>query len=265
MIETLPAPYYHDEANGITIYCGDALRLAPLLPPASVDLVLTDPPYDDATHEGARTNVDDKLISFAPIPIAELRAFVDALAPLARRWYVATMAWEHVAAFKAEPPEGWRFVRFGVWVKPNGAPQFTGDRPGTGWEAVCHLHRADAGALKWNGGGRHGVYIHDKIAGPHPTMKPPGLLRELLELFSDPGDLVLDPFMGSGATLVQARAMGRRAIGIERDEAYCALAVRALAQSTLPGVAVPAQRAPRKPRDLWKLYGDVIAGKEPAQ
>jgi hypothetical protein len=44
----------------------------------------------------------------------------------ARRWLIASVDWRHVGTLEKTPPDGWRFVRFGIWVKPNGAPQFTG-------------------------------------------------------------------------------------------------------------------------------------------
>ncbi len=61
------------------------------------------------------------------------------------------------------------------------------------------------------------------------TPKPLGLMLELVELFTDPNDLIIDPFAGSGSTLVAALRLGRRAIGIERDPKYHALIVDRLA------------------------------------
>jgi site-specific DNA-methyltransferase (adenine-specific) len=68
----------------------------------------------------------------------------------------------------------------------------------------------------------------------HPTQKPLAFMSQIVRVSSRAGDLVLDPFMGSGTALVAAKALGRRAIGIEREERYCAAAVRRLSQEVLP-------------------------------
>lgn len=67
----------------------------------------------------------------------------------------------------------------------------------------------------------------------HPTVKPIPLLKRLVNMSTHPGELVIDPFMGSGTTLVAARDDGRKAIGIEVDERYCEIAVERLAQRVL--------------------------------
>lgn len=67
----------------------------------------------------------------------------------------------------------------------------------------------------------------------HPTQKPESMLRQIIEVSSRPGDLVVDPFMGSGTTLRAAKDLGRRAIGIELDERYCESAANRLAQEVL--------------------------------
>jgi len=68
----------------------------------------------------------------------------------------------------------------------------------------------------------------------HPTVKPIELMRYLCRLVTPPRGIVLDPFMGSGSTLFAAKAEGVRAIGIEREERYCEIAARRLAQRALP-------------------------------
>ena len=222
-------PYY--EEAGITIYHGDCRKILPL---GTVDCVITDPPYSDVTHAGARTKpIRNKgeagvLLDFPPIGVAQLR---HVLACDVRRWTVAFMDWRHISEFEHCPPAQTRFVRFGIWVKPNGAPQFTGDRPATGWEGIAIMHREDA-AMRWNGGGTRAVWTHPHPGGDlHPTQKPEELLRSLVRLFSDAGEIVLDPFMGSGTTLLAAKELGRKAIGIELEERYCEIAANRLRQS----------------------------------
>jgi site-specific DNA-methyltransferase (adenine-specific) len=225
---TLPEPYYQDDS--CTIYHGDCREILPHL--GQVDLVLTDPPYSSEFHAGARSmnSMEESFIDFESVLDA---AWLDEVAPLARRWVVATMDWRHIAELAKGPPANLRFVRFGVWAKPNGAPQFTGDRPGPGWEGIAFLHR-EGGRMQWNGGGRSSVFTTPRVNGEHPTEKPIKLYRDFVSLFSNPGETVLDPFMGSGTALRAAKDCGRKAIGIELEERYCEIAAKRLSQMVLP-------------------------------
>jgi len=257
------APIY--DRNGITVYCADNRSID--LPLA--DLILTDPPYSETTHAGARTNALKATppdgagvqrflqggnaalplgIDFDSFSIADLDACFARLAPLARRWLVSFLDWRHTTRLEAAPPDGLRFVRFGVWVKPNAAPQFTGDRPGPGWESIAFLHK-DGGRMAWNGGGRHGVYTcntahKDHRLSDHPNAKPLPLLAQLIKDFSDPGDLVLDPFGGSGAVAAAALLTGRRCVIVERDAAHCAALVHWLERGRPLRVAASADLGP---------------------
>lgn len=246
-------PYYAD--NHTILYCADNRDVLPYWAERSVDFVLTDPPFSDWTHIGARTNPTSdsgdwitggnepqSMIAFDSISDRELSCIFDRLGYLARAWVVSSIDWRHYAEMERTPPAFLRPVRMGIWDKPNGAPQFTGDRPATGWEAIGIFHRmerwrektngrrfAEGGRMAWNGGGHRAVWRFNKINDPfNPTAKPPELIAHLLELFSNPGDLVLDPFAGVGTTLLCARAAGRYAVGIEKDEAQCAEIVRRL-------------------------------------
>ena len=230
------APYY--EHDGIVIYHADCREVLPALGP--VDHVLTDVPYSDDTHDGARRTPAEKLLDFPSIAIDDLRSILGLVA--LRRWGVLTCDWQHVLPLKNDPPRGWRFMRHGLWVKPNPTPQFTGDRPGQGFEAVAILHGAAKGIRKrpaWNGGGLPAVWTHPKISGVHPTQKPEGLRLDWVLQFTDLGDTIVDPFMGSGTTLVAAKRLGRRAVGIERRERDCAQAVQRLQQGSLELFAAP--------------------------
>jgi site-specific DNA-methyltransferase (adenine-specific) len=75
------------------------------------------------------------------------------------------------------------------------------------------------------------------LPGKHPCEKPLSMLTHMIEATSRPGDLILDPFAGSGSTLDAARMSGRRAVGIEVGERYCEIAARRLSQDTLFGGA----------------------------
>lgn len=223
-------PYYQDDA--VTLYHGDCREVLPQLDP--VQHIITDPPYSDDTHAGARTGDYGKggvLVSFASTS-ALLIADVLSLCS-ANRWCVMTVDWQHVLPLKQTPPKGWKFVRHGVWVKPNGMPQMSGDRPAQGWEAVAILHADVKGRMKWNGGGLPATWSHMKVSGLHPTGKPESLLLEWVIQFTDAGETILDPFMGSGTTLAAAKRLGRKAIGIELNEQYCEVAARRLSQGAL--------------------------------
>lgn len=232
-------PYY--EQDGIVIYHGDCREVLPSLPAA--DVVLTDPPYDAQTHAGARTLGKEAVarassgkrgitsagvieMGFACLPDV---AYTSQLTRWAMRWCLIFCSLEMLGAYReAAGAEYW--IRGGFWHRPDGAPQITGDRPGQPGEGIAILHRP--GRKRWNGGGHHAFYAHNTVkhGRVHPTQKPESLMRELVTLYSDEGETILDPFMGSGTTLIEAKRRGRKAIGIELEEKYCEIAATRLQQ-----------------------------------
>lgn len=241
-------PYF--AADGVALYHGDYHEILGALGP--FDHVITDPPYAEETHRDHLSSIatDRAPLNWSHLDPEAFRALCDRLTSLAARWVVMTCDYRQAPAVYHRP----YFVRLGVWIKHNGAPQFTGDRPGMGYEPILILHRA--GAKRWNGGGRHGVWHADAIHGEHPTQKPERLLLALVSDFTDPGEMILDPFAGLGTTLVAAKRLGRKAIGIEREEKYCELAASRLSQGVLP-LFEPADEAPPNlytpaPRGVWE-------------
>jgi site-specific DNA-methyltransferase (adenine-specific) len=213
-------------AEGVTLYLGDCRDILPTL--GKVDAVVTDPPYAEKTHAGARTGGGDEiLIDFSSITDDEFVRLCRQFCEIANRWVIMTCDWRHAAEAERQLPE--LFIRAGVWIKPNGMPQYTGDRPATGWESVAILHRV--GRKVWNGGGRHAVWTVPKVHGNHPTEKPLPLISEWLRLFTDLGDHVLDPFMGSGTTGVACAKHGRRFTGVEREAKYFDIACRRISEA----------------------------------
>ncbi len=226
-----------------SLLCADNSEVLPTLPDQSVAHVITDPPYEAEAHtlqrrvkDGLRTSkgggrISDPrnpTLSFAPLAEEQRSAAAEQFARLSARWQVvfcqaeAAMRWTD-----ALESAGLAKRRLGVWVKPDAMPQFTGDRPGMGYESIVFTHAK--GRSRWNGGGRVGVFTHNKNspggAHDHETQKPLPLMMELVELFTDPDDIVLDPFAGSGTTGVACLRLGRRFIGIERDPKYAQVAI----------------------------------------
>lgn len=225
--------YYEDE--WVRLYLGDCREILPTLADESAAAVLTDPPYTERTHTKARTPEGRQGVAFAPITDAALRDLLADMGRITRGWVVATLDYRHAVEFDVTPPAGLKVQRLGVWVKTNPTPQLSGDRPAQGWESIAYMHRSDRRS-KWHGGGSHGNYVAPiPPAEGHPTAKPLPLASQWVRWFTDAGDVVLDPFAGSGTALRAAKNEGRRAVGIELDERYCEIAARRLAQDTLFG------------------------------
>lgn len=227
------------DIGGYRIYHGDCLTLD--IEP--VDVMITDPPFAPKTHSNARTNKGRQkggsdLVDFAPLEYDGLAKRLEHLVQFVKTWAVFTCEWTYAARLDKNPPSGWEFVRCGIWTKPDGAPQITGDRPGQGWEAIVFLHRLNdkgkPGRKKWNGGGRSSVFHHGVCHNAlYPTQKPVTLISDFVRLFTNPGDTILDPFCGSGTTLHVAKQLGRKAIGCDISEKACRLAESRLAQEIL--------------------------------
>jgi hypothetical protein len=237
-------PYYDD--GQCVIYHGDCRDL--MLRVGLIDHVITDPPFTQRTSENMRSRRDPsdggayigdsgrRRIDFDGIDGTEA-ALVALFLAAARRWVIAFCALEQIGRYSDAAGDEW--VRGTVWHRTNSAPQFTGDRPGQACEGIAIMH--PKGRKSWNCGGRSLLYtgptinaVSDKDRGtPHPTVKPEWLMRAIICDFTDEGETVLDPFMGSGTTLVAAKRLGRKVIGIELEEKYCEIAAQRLAQGAL--------------------------------
>ena len=88
--------------------------------------------------------------------------------------------------------------------------------------------------MRWNGGGRRAVWEYPvERQNGHPTPKPLALMADLIALFTDPGETILDPFLGSGTTARAAKDLGRKVIGIEMEEKYCEIAAQRMSQEVM--------------------------------
>ncbi len=220
----MTAPYYEDES--VTLWHGDCRAVTAWL---EADVLVTDPPYGMAFVSSRTTRTR---------PIAGDRDSDARDAALA--------LWGHVkpaavfGTWRVDRPAGTRQVL--VWDKTDGVGPGMGDLAsafGTSHEEVYLL-----GDWPKRGQRRGSVFRTACAMGNpnglvarsgHPSPKPVGLMEQLVAAAA-PG-IVADPFAGSGATLIAARAQGRRSIGVEIEERYCEVIANRLAQGDLFGGA----------------------------
>ena len=225
--EVVSVPYYQDDA--VTIYHGDSREILPTLD--KVDLVLTDPPYGINTKSdgSGKLNPWADWINSAFWYEHWLRMCREKIGVSGAVW--SFLNWRSLVTFqKAATSLNWPIEDLLVWDKqwigPGGS---RGLRPSY---ELCALWTVGAFSIedrgipdiyrcKWSSKKPHG----------HPAEKPVDLLSWLCQISG--GGLILDPFMGSGTTLRAAKDCGDRAIGIEFDERWCAVAAKRLSQEVL--------------------------------
>ena len=208
-----------------SIIHGDCVEAMQSLDAGSVGLILTDPPYlvNYRDRHGRSVQNDDNAAWLKPA----YREMFRVLRPDA--FCVSFYGYTKIDLFM----DAWKSAGFrvaGHFVFPK---KYTSSSYHTqyrheqayllakGWPAKPARPPPDV--IYW-------TYTGNKL---HPTQKPIGILKPLIEAFSHPGDIILDPFAGSGSTLVAARELGRSFIGIELDREHHATAERRLAPSNL--------------------------------
>lgn len=259
-----------EQIGDCTLYNGDCLEVMATLD--KVDHVISDPPYEAIMHaakSGAarriRTDGRDEIRALDFAAIDEIRQpFTTAASLICEGWFLVFCAPEGVGRWADTINDSsMKYKRACVWVKPDSTPQLNGQGPGMGAENfVCAW--GGAGYARWNAGGKRGVYTHmtnqrDRD-GRHPTEKPIPLMRELLSDFTLPGQLILDPFMGSGTTGVACAKMGRRFIGVEMDPKYFDVACDRITKAYAQGdMFVEQPRKSAKPEDMFTCATQAAA------
>ncbi len=246
---------------------GDCLDVMRGIGDRSVQHVITDPPYSARVHKGVRSarvvGLPDSAkyacctrrtvdLGFDHLSPALRRGVAKECARLATRWSMAFSDEDSMHLWRLSfGAAGLGHVRSMFWDRIGGAPQFTGDRPAVAVEAITLVH--PPGRKRWNGGGKQGIYRFPIVQNrgghnprEHKTPKPIDLMLSLVSDFTDPGDLILDPFAGSGTTGVAALRLGRRAILIERDPKYAQIA-RDRMMAEEQGSTLQARRAGQEP------------------
>ncbi|MEI6485931.1 MAG: site-specific DNA-methyltransferase [Sphingomonadales bacterium] len=259
--ETLPA---HGNVAGAArapelkanrILVGDCIEMMNSLPAGSVDLIFADPPYNlqlggdlarpDGSHVDAVTDDWDKFSSFETydrFTRAWLKAAHRLLKPDGAIWTIGS--YHNIFRVGAAlQDEGFWLLNDIVWRKANPMPNFKGTRFTNAHETLIWAAKSESSRYCFNyhamkamnddlqmrsdwlipictGGER----LKDGSAKAHPTQKPEALLYRILVACTRPGDVVLDPFFGTGTTGAVAKLLGRRWIGIEREAKYVKVA-----------------------------------------
>lgn len=250
-------PYYQDEH--ITIYHGNSREVLLALSDRSIDMIFTDPPYGHNNNNNGDLIANwEAALGRGPVSEAEYRPIAND-GPEANelvRWFFAESKRllrgggcccccgggggpdPQFARWSLWLDEHVPFKMMVVWDK---GPMGMGWHYRRSYETVLVASMPGA-ACKWYDESnkieniiRPGNGISKIIpnADQHPTEKPIELAAHFIRLHSQPGELILDPFCGSGSTLRAAKNMGRKAIGVELEERYCEIAASRMAQEVL--------------------------------
>ena len=242
--------YYQDEH--VTLYHGDCLEVMQGLGEGSVDLILADPPYSS----GGAFRGDRMASTSAKYVGSDTKRVLDDFTGDNRdqRGYLMwSNLWISQALYAATPGS-----IIGIFTDWRQLPTTTDAlQVGGGvWRGIVPWHKPggrrtqgryanNCEYLVWGTNGPRGLYGDQEASTldgfwqenaprerDHQTQKPQALLEWLIGI-TPPGTTVLDPVIGSGTTLVAAKSSGRRAIGIEKSEAFCEIAARRLSQDVL--------------------------------
>jgi modification methylase len=272
-----------------TILVGDCIDHMNALPAGSVDLIFADPPYNLQLEQGLtrpdQSKVDavddawDKFDSFAhydQFTRAWLAAARRLLKPDGALWVIGSYHNIFRVGTALQDLDFWMLNDI-VWRKANPMPNFRGTRFTNAHETLIWAAKSQKSRVTFNyeamklanddtqmrsdwlfpictGAERLKDDADDKV---HPTQKPEALLFRILNATTKPGDIVLDPFFGTGTTGAVARKLGRHFIGIEREDTYIAAALKRIA-AIRPGVFEALQSVTPKRKETRIPFGSLI-------
>ena len=221
------------------IILGDAIAFMKTLPDGSVDAIIADPPYGLEEFSkgrgharaslGRANHVDDGWDDMESTESVVDQYMSEATRVLKKKGNLFQFcSFESIGRLVNTAPSQLYYKTCGVWHKTNPIPINMKIRYVNSVEAWIHwVNGAKTGTFNANGKPVHNFIetgltpAGEKKFGKHSTQKPLSVMRWAVETLTNPGDLILDPFAGSGSTLVAAMETGRRSIGVELSEEYC--------------------------------------------
>jgi len=206
-------PYYQDE--WVTIYHGDCREILPSLP--MVDLVLTDIPFNvNLDYESYKDNLSPRAYGL-----------------ICEEWFNALRRVEPLYIVKSPTKTMpivlpifdrvlgyvWSFIQYSPNATTHGA-----------FNLSLYCQYLIGGELRKRPNFDVIVNTNNKIVTKHPAEMPTAPIKKILTMFADSGDIMIDPFMGSGSFIRASKDLGRKCIGIEIEEKYCEIAARRCSQ-----------------------------------
>ena len=246
-----------------SILAGDCIDVMNSLPAGSIDLIFADPPYNlqlkGELHRPDNSRVDavddewDQFASFKAyddFTTAWLKAARRLLKPNGAIWVIGSYH-NIFRVGSALQDQGFWILNDVVWRKTNPMPNFRGKRLTNAHETMIWAGREESSKCTFNyealkalneGTQMRSDWVlpictgHERLKDQngdkaHPTQKPESLLHRVLVGSTNPGDVVLDPFFGTGTTGAVAKMLGRDFIGIEREEAYRKVAEKRISKA----------------------------------
>lgn len=220
-------------------------RWQDVLADVTCDALICDPPYSARVHTGANElargsdRVDEewdrRALNYNAWTPDDVRAFVASWAPRTRGWFVAFTSHDLCPVYAEALEAAGRYVFAPLpWFSPGSRVRLSGDGPSswTCWIMVARPRHAPY--AKW--GTLPGGYQTPPEACEVVGGKPLGLMQAIVRDYSRPGDLVCDPFIGSGTTAVAALSEGRRFVGSEQKPEHYEIARRRLDRGYTPSM-----------------------------
>jgi site-specific DNA-methyltransferase (adenine-specific) len=257
--------YYSEDENNLWLYCGDCLQLMKYIDDKSIDMILCDLPY------GTTACKWDTIIPFEPLWEQYKRIIKDsgAIVLTGSQPFTSALVMSNVKMFKYEWI--WEKTVAGNFIQAKNSPLKIHENILVFSSGVV-IHKGQSRRrMVYNPQGVkevnkewHRPQIYDsehnyrrpshttdrKITQekfpnsilefgsehnpPHPTQKPVALFKYLIKTYTNVGDLVLDNCVGSGTTLVACKELGRKGIGIEKEEKYCVIAKQRIVDTVIP-------------------------------
>lgn len=214
-------PYY--ESGGIVLYHGDCREFLPGMDVDAIGAVVTDPPYGISLESNGQRFLDASKIAgdnSGAVGEAVISAFREAgvcVVAFSSPHHPWPGHWRNVLVWDKGEQVGIGGDRETCWKRTIELVQITNNPPLNGTRDGAVL-RFPADVVKPSG---------------HVAEKPIDLMMYLVDKVTQPGDLIIDPFCGSGSTLVAAKNIGRKAVGIEIDERWCEVTAERLRQEVL--------------------------------